>query len=132
MQILSFLKVHNNSKSFVSEALLKMLLYNLQRQIYLLPFKLIMCTHYFMIKLTSCSPMVGGSLRVLRLLPPLKLVALILLKVALNIKKSNQIKQTHYFIYSSIRENIHDTELNYQSFILIQIYVTEWGGFSTE
>jgi hypothetical protein len=32
------------------------------------------------IKLTSCLPMVGGSLQ---LLPPLKLVAMILLKVAL-------------------------------------------------
>jgi hypothetical protein len=29
------------------------------------------------IKLTSCLPMVGGSLRVLRLLLPLKLVAMI-------------------------------------------------------
>ena len=29
------------------------------------------------IKLTSCLPMVGGSLWVLRLLPPLKLVAMI-------------------------------------------------------
>jgi hypothetical protein len=29
------------------------------------------------IKITSCLPMVGGSLRVLRLLPPLKLVAMI-------------------------------------------------------
>jgi hypothetical protein len=28
------------------------------------------------IKLTSCLPIVGGSLRVLRLLPPLKLVAI--------------------------------------------------------
>jgi hypothetical protein len=40
------------------------------------------------IKFTSCLPMVGGSLRVLRLLPRLKLVAIdiaeILLKVALN------------------------------------------------
>jgi len=32
------------------------------------------------IKFTSCLPMVGGSLRVLRLLPPLKLVAMNLLK----------------------------------------------------
>ena len=32
------------------------------------------------IKFTSCLPMVGGSLRVLRLLPPLKLVAMIQLK----------------------------------------------------
>jgi hypothetical protein len=29
------------------------------------------------IKFTNCLPMVGGSLRVLRLLPPLKLVAMI-------------------------------------------------------
>jgi hypothetical protein len=40
-------------------------------------------------------PMVGGSLRVLQLLPPLKLVAMIiiaeiLLKVALKHQKSNQ------------------------------------------
>jgi hypothetical protein len=42
-----------------------------------------------MIKFTSCFPMVGGSLRVLRLLPSLKLIAMILLKKALNIK-SNQ------------------------------------------
>jgi hypothetical protein len=32
------------------------------------------------IKVTSCLLMVGGSLRVLRLLPPLKLVAMIYLK----------------------------------------------------
>jgi hypothetical protein len=32
------------------------------------------------IKLTSCLPMVGGSLRVLQLLPTLKLVTMILLK----------------------------------------------------
>ena len=39
--------------------------------------------------------MVGGSLRVLRLLSPLKLVAMILLKVALNTKNQiNQIKST--------------------------------------
>jgi hypothetical protein len=39
--------------------------------------------------------MVGGSLRVLRLLPPLKLVTMILLKVALNTKnQSNQTKET--------------------------------------
>jgi hypothetical protein len=40
------------------------------------------------IKLTSCLPRVGGSLRVLRLPPPLKLVAMILLKMALNTKNS--------------------------------------------
>jgi hypothetical protein len=38
------------------------------------------------IEFTSCLPMVGGSLRVLQLLPPLKLVAEILLKVALSTK----------------------------------------------
>jgi hypothetical protein len=36
------------------------------------------------IKFTKCLPMVGGSLRVFQLLPPLKLVAMILLKVALS------------------------------------------------
>jgi hypothetical protein len=36
------------------------------------------------IQFTSCLPMVGGSFWVLRLLPPLKLVAMILLKYALN------------------------------------------------
>ena len=52
---------------------------------------------------TSCLPMVGGSLRLLRLLPPLKLVAMIyiaeiLLKVALNTKNqksSNHSKWLH-------------------------------------
>ena len=45
------------------------------------------------IKFTSCLPMVGGSLWVIRLPPPLKLVAIIiaeiLLKVALNTINSN-------------------------------------------
>jgi hypothetical protein len=41
-------------------------------------------------KFTSYLPMVGGSLRVLRLLPPLKLVAMILLKVALNTEKQTK------------------------------------------
>ena len=50
------------------------------------------CTRLAYDKFTSCLPMVGGSLRVLRLLPPLKLVATeILLKVAL--KTKNQIFQ---------------------------------------
>jgi hypothetical protein len=46
------------------------------------------------IMFTSCLPMVGGSLRVLRLLPPLKLVTMILLKVALS--TINQIESNHY------------------------------------
>ena len=45
------------------------------------------------IKFVNCLPMVGGSLRVLRFLPPLKLVAMIiaeiLLKVALNTKNQS-------------------------------------------
>jgi len=47
-------------------------------------------------------PMVGGSLRVLRLLPPLKLVVMyddiaeILLKVALKHKKSIKIKSIKF------------------------------------
>ena len=49
-----------------------------------------------MIKFTSCFPMVGGSLRELRLLPPLKLIAMILLKVALSTK--NQTK-SYFFLY---------------------------------
>jgi len=36
------------------------------------------------IKITSCLPMVDGSLRVLRRLPQLKLIALILLKYCWN------------------------------------------------
>jgi hypothetical protein len=40
--------------------------------------------------------MIGGSLQVLQLLPPVKLVAMILLKVALNTK--NQIKSIFYVL----------------------------------
>ena len=60
------------------------------------------------IKFTSCLPMDGGSLRIRRLLPPLKLVAgchdihvdEILLKVTLNNKKtkSNQIKSNQIIV----------------------------------
>jgi len=45
------------------------------------------------IKFTSCLPMVGGSLQ---LLPPLKLVAMILLKVVLNTK--NQLENQFLMI----------------------------------
>jgi hypothetical protein len=41
---------------------------------------LLLLRHPQVIKFTSCLPMVGGSLRVLRLLPPLKQVAMIYLK----------------------------------------------------
>jgi len=52
------------------------------------------------IKFTSCLPMVGGSLQALRLLPPLKLVAMndiaeILLKMALNTINKKKSKQNH-------------------------------------
>jgi hypothetical protein len=52
------------------------------------PTKLTLNSQLQVIKLTSCLPMVGGSLRVLRLLPPLKLVAMILLKVAADLKSN--------------------------------------------
>jgi hypothetical protein len=58
------------------------------------------------IKFTSCLPMVGGSLRVLRLHPPLKLVAMILLKVVLNTK--NQI--IHLSIIWFLLDNLISTE----------------------
>jgi hypothetical protein len=45
--------------------------------------------------------MASGSLRVLRLLPPQKLVTMILLKVALNTIKSNQISQNEVFLTST-------------------------------
>jgi hypothetical protein len=50
--------------------------------------------------------MVSGSLRVLRLLPPQKLVTMILLKVALNTIKSNQISQNEVFFTSTIGDVI--------------------------
>jgi len=61
------------------------------------------------IKFTSCLPMVGGSLRVLRLLPPLKLVAMILLKVALNtINQSiNQIVPHIYMIEGYVSNGLN-------------------------
>ena len=64
------------------------------------------------IKLTSCLPMVDGSPRVLRLLPPLKLVAMILLKMALNTK--NQIL---------LREGLLSTSVGW-SLVNLQIPVT--------
>ena len=45
-------------------------------------------------KFTSCLSRIGGSLRVLRLPPPLKLVAIIFLKMRLKRLKSNQILYT--------------------------------------
>ena len=55
-------------------------------------------SHPQVIKLTSCLPVVSGSLRVLRLLPPLKLVAMIQLKYSTQEIKSNQIKRGHVFL----------------------------------
>ena len=53
------------------------------------------------IKLTSCLPMDGGPLR---LLPPLKLVAMILLKVALSTKNHQSIiRSFHVYNNSSIK-----------------------------
>jgi len=47
------------------------------------------------IKFTSCLPVVGGSLRVLWLLPPLKLVTVILLRVALNTINQSMVQQSN-------------------------------------
>ena len=58
------------------------------------------------IKITSCLPMVGGSLWALRLLPPLKLVDMIQLKVALS--TINQIKSLlAVTLYQGNTERIH-------------------------
>ena len=54
------------------------------------------------IKFTSCLPMVGGSLRVLRLLPPIKLGVMILLKYCWKWRWTSQIK--------SIQINITDID----------------------
>ena len=51
-------------------------------------------------KLTSCLSMVGGSLRVLRLLPPLKLVAMISMKYCRN---TNNIVKLKIKIYEEIK-----------------------------
>ena len=59
-----------------------------------------------LIKFTICLPIVGGSLRVLRLLAALKLVTMILLKVVLKHQKSNQIKS--YILY--VREDMDGNE----------------------
>ena len=68
------------------------------------------------IKFISCLPMVDGSLRVLRLLPPLKLVAMILLKVALSIKNQsiNQLLNIYGIIIRTCKYphhyDLHNTE----------------------
>ena len=54
-----------------------------------------------MIKFTSCLPRVGDSLQVLRLLPPLKRVAMILLKVALNTNIQIPINQSKPYQWSN-------------------------------
>ena len=60
------------------------------------------------IKFTSCLPMVDGSLRVLRLLPPLKLVVMILLKVAFKHQTSiNQSNKCAPAIYWSRPDRCH-------------------------
>jgi hypothetical protein len=63
------------------------------------------------IKFTCCLPMVGGSHRVLRLLPPLKLVANdtaeILLKVALNTKIKSNLYDTKRLLVFIIKFNLN-------------------------
>jgi cytochrome c-type biogenesis protein CcmH/NrfF len=53
--------------------------------------------------------MVGGSLRILWLLPPLKLVAMILLKVALNTKKFNNKNQQKYQVNNTYLQSLART-----------------------
>ena len=72
------------------------------------------------IKFTNHLPIVGGFLRVLRLLPPLKLVAMILLKVALNTK--NQLKSIELcycsdcvvFLFFILEIHIYETCIKYK------------------
>ena len=70
------------------------------------------------IKFTSCLPMVGGSLWILRLLPPLKLVAMILLKVALKHQKSSN-HQSYY-------KSIHFKKHFFQNLTLAYLYLTKF------
>ena len=100
------------------------------------------------IKFTSCLLMVGGSLRVL-LLPPLKLVAMIQLKVALSTK--NQINSLHvclsvvlhvgrYFKLDRVLYYFWVCALNwflsvlymYRCFILIPVFYTGMGSITQE
>jgi hypothetical protein len=66
---LSCMKQHQDQKQSSS-----MFLHNLKMEMYLLLYIVFLPQ---MIKFTSCLPMVGDSLRVLRLLPQLKLVVMI-------------------------------------------------------
>jgi hypothetical protein len=62
------------------------------------------------IKFTSYLPMVGGSLWVFRLLPPLKLVTMILLKVALNTINQSNLKFLSLIFYKIIHARIKTTK----------------------
>ena len=60
------------------------------------------------IKFTGCLPMVGGSLRVFRLPPPLKLVAMIqlnIIEIGVKHNKLNQINLTGDFLGSLLNSN---------------------------
>jgi len=69
-------------------------------------------SHPQVIKFTSCLPMVGGSPR---LLPPLKLVAMILLKVALN-TINQSINQQHFLAISFIGNRNSSTQIKPPTF----------------
>ena len=71
-----------------------------------------------MIKFTSCLPMVSGSLWVLQLLPPLKRVAMILLKVALN--TINQIKSHLSQVIKSQNKIIYTVVKVLNIFVILQ------------
>jgi hypothetical protein len=60
--------------------------------------------------------MVGGSLRVLQLLPPLTLVAMILLKVVLNTQQPNHERKNVKLLSAKKRKLVqHDISDDYQT-----------------
>ena len=81
------------------------------------------CTQLSVIEYTSCLPMVGGSRRVLRLLPPLKLVAEILLKVALN--TINLKLNLYIYIYVCINNVLYDNKTGHDE---VHFLNTLWKG----
>ena len=73
------------------------------------------------IKFTSCLPMVGGSLRVFRLLPPLKVVAMILVEVALSTQKNQINYVSHVPLF--IKPHYHVPKLLLITSLIQNIYL---------
>jgi hypothetical protein len=74
------------------------------------------------IKFTNCLPMVDGSLRVLRRLLPLKLIAIIELKVALNTINQSIYLNLDIFVHLGLDANASLVRSSNQHFIWICIY----------